>query len=342
MTRVLVTGVTGTIGRQVSTQLRDAGVDARGITRELTDPEALRAALDGVDAVFLLWPLATADGAREALQAVAERATRVVYLSSAAVREHERAIERLVEESGLRWTVLRPHAFAANTLRWAEQVRAGEVRQPPAGGVARPPPGRRTGPHQRKDHSEDGKMIKIGIIVGSTRPGRNGEAVARWVHELAAERGDADYELVDLKDFELPHLDEAMAAATGVYHHPHTKAWSDRIAAFDGYVFVTPEYNHSTTGVLKTAIDFLFAEWHDKAAGVVGYGVSGGVRAAEHLRQVLAQVKVADVQAQVELLLHADFADFTTFRPAAHQEDMLAKLLDQVVSWSTALRTLRV
>ncbi|MGW4476757.1 NADPH-dependent FMN reductase [Nonomuraea sp. NPDC004354] len=184
-------------------------------------------------------------------------------------------------------------------------------------------------------------MIRIGIIVGSTRPGRNGEAVARWVHDHAVRRGDAHYELVDLKDYDLPHLDEPLAAATGVYEHPHTKAWSGTIGGLDGFVFVTPEYNHSTSGALKTAIDFLFAEWHDKAAGVVGYGVSGGVRAAEHLRQVLGQVKVADVQAAVELHLHADFQDFTTFKPAAHQDDMLSKLLDQVVSWSTALRPLR-
>ncbi|MEU9831736.1 NAD(P)H-dependent oxidoreductase [Streptosporangium sp. NPDC048047] len=185
-------------------------------------------------------------------------------------------------------------------------------------------------------------MIRIGIIIGSTRPGRNGEAVARWVHDRAVRRGDAHYELVDLKDYDLPHLDEPLPAAGGVYEHPHTKAWSDTVAGFDGFVFVTPEYNHSTTGVLKTAIDFLFAEWHDKAAGVVGYGVSGGVRAAEHLRQVLGQVKVADVQMAVELLLRSDFEDFTVFKPAAHQEDALGGLLDQVVSWSTALRPLRV
>ncbi|GII81418.1 FMN reductase [Sphaerisporangium rufum] len=184
-------------------------------------------------------------------------------------------------------------------------------------------------------------MIKIGIIIGSTRPGRHGDAVARWVHDQAAGRGDARYELVDLKDHALPHLDEPLPAATGVYEHPHTKAWSDTIARLDGFVFVTPEYNHSMPGVLKTAIDFLFAEWHDKAAGVVGYGVNGGVRAAEHLRQVLGQVKVADVQAAVELLLHTDFVDFTTFEPAAHRREALNLLLDQVVAWSTALRPLR-
>ncbi|MFI6292981.1 NADPH-dependent FMN reductase [Nonomuraea sp. NPDC050790] len=184
-------------------------------------------------------------------------------------------------------------------------------------------------------------MTKIGIIIGSTRPGRNGEAVARWVHELATKRGDAAYELIDLKDHELPHLDETMPAATGVYDRPHTKTWAETIAAYDGFVFVTPEYNRGTPGVLKTAIDFLYAEWNDKSAGVVGYGVSGGVRAAEHLRQVLGQVKVANVQAGVELLLHADFENFSDFRPRAHQEDQVTMMLDQVVSWSRALAAVR-
>ncbi|MFI9553931.1 NADPH-dependent FMN reductase [Nonomuraea endophytica] len=187
-------------------------------------------------------------------------------------------------------------------------------------------------------------MTKIGIIIGSTRPGRNGEAVARWVHELATKRDDAAYELVDLKDHQLPHLDEALAAAaaSGVYDHPHTKIWSETIAGYDGFVFVTPEYNRGTPGVLKTAIDFLYAEWHDKSAGVVGYGVSGGVRAAEHLRQVLGQVKVANVQAGVELLLHADFENFSVFRPRPHQEDQVTMMLDQVVAWSRALAAVRV
>lgn len=184
-------------------------------------------------------------------------------------------------------------------------------------------------------------MIRIGIIVGSTRPGRNAEAVAGWVHDLAAKRGDAEFELVDLRDFPLPHLDEAFPAAYGQYEHPHTRAWSERIASFDGFVFVTPEYNSSTSGVLKNAIDFLYAEWADKAAGFVSYGVDGGARAAEHLRQVLGRVKVADVSAQVALSLHTDFEAFTDFKPAAHREEAVTAMLDQVVSWGTALAPLR-
>ncbi|MGW4802353.1 NAD-dependent epimerase/dehydratase family protein, partial [Nonomuraea sp. NPDC004297] len=128
MTRILVSGATGTVGRPLVTALQDAGADVRTVTRELTDPVALEAALDGVEAVFLLWPFASADGAREVVELIGAR--RVVYLSSAAVRPHEAEIERLIAATAREWTVLRPHAFAANTLRWAEQVRAGVVRQP--------------------------------------------------------------------------------------------------------------------------------------------------------------------------------------------------------------------
>jgi NAD(P)H-dependent FMN reductase len=184
-------------------------------------------------------------------------------------------------------------------------------------------------------------MINIGIIIGSTRPGRNGEHIARWLHDLAAKRDDARFEIVDLADYDLPHLDEPVAAAMNQYTKDHTKEWSARIAAFDGFVFVTPEYNHSTSGALKNAIDFLYWEWCDKAAGLVGYGVDGGVRAAEHLRQVLGQLKVADVPAQVSLSLYHDFENMSVFRPAGHQEERVSLMLDQVVAWSGALRPLR-
>ncbi|WP_205304364.1 alcohol dehydrogenase catalytic domain-containing protein [Nonomuraea montanisoli] len=136
MTRVLVSGATGTIGRPLVNQLNDAGADVRTVTRQLTDPVALKAALDGVDAVFLLWPFASAEGAREVLELVGAR--RVVYLSSAAARPYEVEIERLIAETAREWTVLRPHAFAANTLRWAEQIRAGVVRQPYGDAVLSP------------------------------------------------------------------------------------------------------------------------------------------------------------------------------------------------------------
>ena len=184
-------------------------------------------------------------------------------------------------------------------------------------------------------------MIRIGIILGSTRPGRNGEAVARWVADIASTRSDAQYELVDIKDFNLPLLDEAVPPSRGQYSKQHTKAWAAKIASFDAFVFVTPEYNHGTSGALKNAIDFLYAEWNNKAAGFVSYGSVGGTRAVEHLRLVMAELQVADVRAQVALSLFTDFTNFSTFTPAAFQAEAVGAVLDQVVAWSRALKSVR-
>jgi NAD(P)H-dependent FMN reductase len=185
-------------------------------------------------------------------------------------------------------------------------------------------------------------MTKIAIIIGSTRPGRVGEAVARWVHGIASQRGDAEFELVDLLDYKLPHLDEALPPSLGQYSQPHTQEWAAKIASFDGFIFVTPEYNHSTSGALKNAIDFLYGEWNNKACGFVSYGAAGGTRAVEHLRLIAAELQMADVRSQVALSLFTDFENFSVFTPGDHQRQSLASTLDQVVAWSEALAPLRV
>jgi NAD(P)H-dependent FMN reductase len=184
-------------------------------------------------------------------------------------------------------------------------------------------------------------MIKIGIIVGSTRPGRKALDVARWVLDIAGMRADAVFELVDIQDFNLPLLDEPVPPSLGQYSQPHTKAWAAAIAGFDGFVFVTPEYNHGTSGALKNAIDFLYKEWNNKAAGFVGYGSAGGSRAIESLRLVMGELMVADVRAQVMLSLRTDFENYATFNPAEHHEQSVDAMLDQVVAWSRVLKTLR-
>lgn len=184
-------------------------------------------------------------------------------------------------------------------------------------------------------------MTKIGIILGSTRPGRNGEAVARWAFDLASKRADAEFELVDLADYNLPHLDEAIPPSMNQYSQPHTIAWAEKIASFDGFVMVTPEYNHSTSGALKNAIDFLFKEWNNKAVGFVSYGSAGGTRAVEHLRLIAGELMMADVRAQVALSLATDFENWTKFLPNERHEQALSIVLDQVVQWSTALSHLR-
>ncbi|GAA4708107.1 NADPH-dependent FMN reductase [Phytohabitans rumicis] len=184
-------------------------------------------------------------------------------------------------------------------------------------------------------------MTKIGIIIGSTRPGRRAETVARWVYDIASQRTDAEFELVDLRDFNLPHLDEENPASRGEYAHEHTIAWSRAVDSYDGYVFVTPEYNHSTSGALKNAIDFVYKEWTNKAAGFVSYGGAGGARAVEHLRLVMGELQVADVRAQVALSLFTDFENFTTLAPSPYQVGQLSTMLDQVVAWSRALHGVR-
>lgn len=184
-------------------------------------------------------------------------------------------------------------------------------------------------------------MLRIAIILGSTRPGRRTEPVARWVLDHARQRGDAEYELVDIAEFDLPLLDEPVPPSQHKYSKDHTKRWSEKIASFDGYVFVTPEYNHSTSGALKNAIDFLYSEWNNKAAGFVSFGSSGGTRAVEHLRLIMGELQVADVRSQVALSLFTDFESFATFKPQALHEKSLKSMLDQLVAWSGAMKTLR-
>ncbi|GAA4099856.1 NADPH-dependent FMN reductase [Nonomuraea soli] len=194
-------------------------------------------------------------------------------------------------------------------------------------------------------------MIKIAIVTGSTRPRRRTAVAARWVAEVAARHpavtlGDVVFEPVDLADYGLSLLDEPVPALFGDYHHPHTHRWAETIAAFDGFVFVTPEYNHSAPAALKNAIDFLFAEWNNKAAGFVSHGVHGGVRAVEHLRQVMTELQVANVRTQVALSAFTDFeitdpAEPGTIAPGPYQESTLNELLHEVIAWSRALKPLR-
>lgn len=184
-------------------------------------------------------------------------------------------------------------------------------------------------------------MIKIAVIVGSTRPGRKAEDVAKWVLEIAQLRNDAVFELVDIATYNLPLLDEPVPPSQHKYSKEHTKKWAARIAEFDGYVFVTPEYNHGTSAALKNAIDFLYAEWNNKAAGFVGYGSAGGVRAVEHLRLVMGELQVADVRGQVALSLRSDFENYKTFKPLDYHNHLVETMLDQLVAWSGALKAMR-
>lgn len=184
--------------------------------------------------------------------------------------------------------------------------------------------------------------MKIQVILGSTRPNRVGKGVADWVYETLSKRDDAEYELVDVADFNLPLLDEPQSPMMHQYEKEHTKRWSKKISEADGYIFVTAEYNHSVPGALKNAIDFLYDEWNDKAVGFVSYGSIGGVRSVEHLRAIVAEVRMADVREHLKLFLGGDdFKDWAVLQPTERHAEALNKVADQVVSWASALKPLR-
>jgi len=183
--------------------------------------------------------------------------------------------------------------------------------------------------------------LRIGIILGSTRPGRRGEQIASWVLDTARTYGGADYELIDLAHHRLGNLDEGGNPNLRQYEHAHTRAWAELIDGFDGYVFLVPEYNHSFPGALKNALDYVYREWNDKAAGVVSYGGwAAGVRAAEALRLVLAELQVATVRAQPAVPLIPTFST-GTFVPQDGFEAAVHGMLDQVIAWAGALRGVR-
>ncbi|AHV96033.1 NAD(P)H-dependent oxidoreductase [Paenibacillus sp. 7124] len=176
--------------------------------------------------------------------------------------------------------------------------------------------------------------LNIGIILGSTRQGRLSPQVGEWVKRIADQRGDANYEIVDIADYKLPLLGEADAAAQAA-------AWNEKLDSLDGFVFIVQEYNHSITGALKNALDYAREAWNNKAAGIVSYGAVGGARAAEHLRGILGELSVADVRIHPALSLFTDFENGQTFKPADLHLTNVNGMLDQVLAWSGALKTLR-
>jgi NAD(P)H-dependent FMN reductase len=177
--------------------------------------------------------------------------------------------------------------------------------------------------------------LNIGIILGSTRQGRVSPQVGEWVKGIADKRGDANYEIVDIADFNLPFLWVTDGQEPGI------KAWSEKLVSLDGFVFIVQEYNHSIAGSLKNALDWARDEWYNKAAGIVSYGSTGGARAAEHLRGICAELKMADVRTHPTLSLFTDFENGTDFKPQELHLENVNAMLDDVNAWSGALKTLR-
>lgn len=184
-------------------------------------------------------------------------------------------------------------------------------------------------------------MLKVGIIQGSVRQGRNGEAVANWVYDFATKRNDAEYEVVDLANYKLPFLGAELPAEEQEAANAAIKAWSDKMASFDAYIFVTPEYNHAIGGALKNATDFLKPEVANKAASFVGYGSLGGTRAHENMRLILGELSVADVRTAVTFSLMSDFENMSVFKPAEYHAANANAMLDELLAWGGALKTIR-
>ncbi|UTR12795.1 NAD(P)H-dependent oxidoreductase [Evansella sp. LMS18] len=185
----------------------------------------------------------------------------------------------------------------------------------------------------KEEETMGNEKLTIGIILGSTRQGRVSPQVGEWVKEIADKRGDANYEIVDIADYELPFLGEADA--------PGIAKWNEKLASLDGFVFIVQEYNHSITGALKNALDLAREAWNNKAAGIVSYGSTGGARAAEHLRGIMGELMIADVRTHPTLSLFTDFENGTDFKPQELHLDNVNLMLDQVNAWSGALKTVR-
>ena len=178
------------------------------------------------------------------------------------------------------------------------------------------------------------EKLNIGIILGSTREERVSPQVGKWLKEIADKRGDANYEIVDIKEYKLPFYGEE-GDQSGV------AKWNEKLTTLDGFVFVVAEYNHSITAALKNALDLAREPWNNKSAGIVSYGSTGGARAAEHLRGILGELQVADVRTHPTLSIFLDFENYKIFKPQPIHDDNINLMLDQVTAWAKALKTLR-
>jgi NAD(P)H-dependent FMN reductase len=176
--------------------------------------------------------------------------------------------------------------------------------------------------------------LKIGIILGSTREGRVSPQVGQWVKSVAEKHSGAQYEIVDIKDYKLPLLGEEDATEQAT-------RWNSKLSELDGFIFIVSEYNHSISGALKNALDYARDAWNNKAAGIVSYGSVGGARAAEHLRGILGELLVADVRVHPALSLFTDFVNGSEFKPQELHLTNVNDMLNQLLSWSKALKTIR-
>jgi len=186
--------------------------------------------------------------------------------------------------------------------------------------------------------------VKIGIIISTTRAARFGDKPAQWIKDIASQRNDLTVEVLDLRDYPMPFFDEAASNAWVPSQNEIAQRWQKKVAEFDGYLFVTAEYNRGVPAVLKNALDYAYPEWNKKPAAFVGYGSVGAARAIEQLRLIAIELQMAPTRTGV----HIQGADFMAVWKGAKEITELSYLqqnatdtLDQLVWWANALKTAR-
>jgi len=186
--------------------------------------------------------------------------------------------------------------------------------------------------------------LKIGIVISTTRATRFGHKPAEWVKTIAAERNDIAVEIVDLRDYPMPFFDEVASNAWVPTTNEVAQRWQKKVAEFDGFIFVTAEYNHGIPAVLKNALDYAYPEWNKKAAALVGYGAVGGSRAVEQLRLIAAELQLATIRTGV-YIQGADFMaalkDGKDLKEITHLQQGVRDMFDQLAWWTAALKTAR-
>lgn len=191
--------------------------------------------------------------------------------------------------------------------------------------------------------------MKILIIIGSTRPNRFSEKPASWIYSIAKKRKDLDVELVDLRDFPLPFFNEVSSIAYlgGKLSVDIAKKWGKKVQSADGFIIVSPEYNHGYSAVIKNALDYAYTEWNKKPVGFVGYGSVGGARAIEQLREVAIELQMAPIRNAIHIqwgvMLEAmKLTDKKEILESfSSLNDLAEQFLDQLAWWTQALKNAR-
>lgn len=185
-------------------------------------------------------------------------------------------------------------------------------------------------------------MDKLSVIIASVREGRGGSAVAQWFLDVARAHAKFDVDLVDLKDVDLPLLDEPHHPRLQKYQRDYTKRWSEIVRRSDAFVFVTPEYNFGTPPALVNALDYVYAEWNYKAAGFVSYGgLSGGTRGVVMTKTLLTTLKMVPIVEAVNLPFFAQQVKDGVFAGTEANEKSAIAMLDELARWSAPLKSLR-